>query len=120
MLPRQHRLIKRKDFEKIWEKGKSYFIKEIGFKVLKRDQTDQSKSASMDSRFAFIVSAKTVKKAVLRNKIKRRLREIIRKKLPEIKSGFDCIIIIRPGIEKLNYQEMKERVEKILTRLSLL
>ena len=112
MLPKQHRLTKRKDFEKIWKKGKSFFLKELGFKILKNN-LDHSK-------FGFIVSTKIAKKAVIRNKIKRRLREIIHKRLSQIKSSFDCIIVTRPGIEKLNYQEMEEKMEGILRKTGLI
>jgi ribonuclease P protein component len=112
MLPKYHRLTKRKDFERIWKYGKGFFVKEIGFKLLKNN---------LDCfRFAFIVSTKISKEAVVRNKIKRRLREIIHKRLPAIKSGFDCIVVTRSGIEKLSYREMEEKIEEILTRLSLL
>ena len=129
MLPRQHRLTKRKDFEKIWRYGKGFFIKELGFKILNNrsrrtqiaTQINAEKETSQElSRFAFIVSTKISKKAVIRNKIKRRLREIIHKKLPEIKPGFDCTIVTRPGIEKLSYQEMKEKMEGILGKLGLI
>jgi len=111
MLPRQHRLTKNKDFEKIWQKGKSFFIQEIGIKFL---------ANNLDySRFGLVVSNKVIKRAVSRNKLKRRLREIIRKKLPFIKKGIDCIILARQGIGGLSFKELEERIEFVLGKLNL-
>lgn len=112
MLPKQYRLTKNRDFEKIWQKGKSFFIKEIGIKFL---------SNNLDcSRFGMVVPNKIIKKAVLRNKVKRRLRDIIKSKLPFIKEGVDCIILARQGIGNLSFEELKNKVEAALRKLKLL
>lgn len=112
MLIREHRLTKQKNFERIWKYGESFFIREIGFKILKNDLGI--------SRFAFIVPNKILKKAVSRNRLRRCLREIVRKRLKGIKFGFDCLIIARPGIGELSYQELEEKIERILRKIKLL
>ena len=73
-----------------------------------------------DSRFGFIVSNKISKKAVERNKIKRRLRDIVRRSLSETKSGYDIIIEAKPGIEKLGYNEMKAGLLGLFKKAGLL
>ncbi|MCL4415901.1 MAG: ribonuclease P protein component, partial [Actinobacteria bacterium] len=50
-----------------------------------------------NSRFGFTVSKK-VGNAVIRNKIRRKLKEICRLNCSKIKKGFDVIIIARPAI----------------------
>lgn len=109
MLPKLYRLRGQKNFKTIAEKGRSIFLKEIGLKYLKNNLPY--------SRFAFIVSTKVEKKATFRNKIKRRLREIIQQNLKKIKPGFDILIITRPEIKNLNFWQIKEKLEKILGRL---
>lgn len=56
-----------------------------------------------------VVSAKVSKKAVLRNKIKRRIRDII-KDQPNRFRG--CKIIAGPGAVNLSYQNLKQEINK--------
>lgn len=103
MLPKKYRLVKKKDCEKVWRYGKSFFEEEIGFKALKNNLSA--------SRFGFIVGTKVSKKAVQRNKIKRQLREIIRSKIKSIKTGYDFLIIALPKILERDYWEIDKIIE---------
>jgi len=112
MLTKKNRLAKKKDFERVYRRGKSFFSREMGIKAIKNN---------LDvSRFGFVASLKVSKKAVERNRIKRRLREIVRKALPRLESGFDCVILTRPEIKELKYQELGERAMMILGRMGVL
>ncbi len=104
MLPKKHRLVKKKDFEKVWKNGRFFFKEAIGFKVLKNNLNI--------SRFGFVVGTKVSKKAVQRNKVKRQLREIIRSKIELIKLGYDFLIIALPKILEKDYWEIEEIVER--------
>ena len=65
-----------------------------------------------------LLSGKNVsKKANIRNKIKRRLRELVRRKIKEIKGGTDGVFIARPGLEKKDFQELEDAVDKIFKKL---
>jgi len=112
MLPKENRLKKNKDFEKVFKEGK-------GFKedllVLKK-----VKNNLKSSRFGFVVSKTFFKKASLRNKIKRRLRELVRIKLNEIKKGIDVVIIAKPGLETKDFQEIKEIVNKLFKKAKII
>lgn len=66
-----------------------------------------------DPKFAFIVSKKIDKRAVVRNKIKRILRNEVEKVLENIKSGFGVIIIAK----KNSIVEEKDEVNKEITGL---
>lgn len=112
MLPRLNRLKKRKDFEKIVA-VKRFFEEEILF--LKKIKNNLNYS-----RIGFIVSQKISKKAVIRNKIKRRLREIIRLNLPIIKEGYDFIFFTKKGIENKKFSELKEIIKKLLQKARLI
>ena len=48
-------------------------------------------------RFSVVVSKKTHKSAVGRNRIRRRLYEIIRHELPGVKSDIDVVVIVTSG-----------------------
>ena len=68
------------------------------------------------SRYGFSVS-KRVGKAVTRNKVKRRLREILR--IMPLKSGYDIVFIARPAATA-DYVSLKRTVEDLLSRARLL
>ena len=69
------------------------------------------------SRYGFSVS-KRVGKAVVRNRVKRLLREILR--LTPLKSGRDIIFIARPPAAVADYANLKKSVEDLLSRARLL
>jgi ribonuclease P protein component len=112
MLPKSHRLTKEADFQKIFRRGKFVPTPFCHFKF----RPNKLKV----SRFAFVISNKISKKSVLRHKIKRRLSEIVRLRLKEIKPGIDCLIIAQPPIKNKNYQELKKLIEKNFLKVGLL
>lgn len=69
------------------------------------------------SRYGFSIS-KRVGKAVIRNKVKRWLREILPKML--LKPGWDIIFIARPAAAAADYASLKKAVEGLLSRAGLL
>ena len=69
------------------------------------------------SRYGFSVS-KRVGKAVVRNRVKRLLREILRR-MP-LQSGWDIIFIARPAVAAADYAGLKIAVEALLSRAHLL
>lgn len=101
MLGKQHRLKKQKDFDAV-AKEQSFFE---DFLVLKK-----AKNNTDVSRFGFVVSSKVSKKAVIRNKIKRRLRNIIKEHMQSIEKGYDIVIFTKKGIEE-------EKIEQQLLTL---
>ena len=69
------------------------------------------------SRYGFSVS-KRVGKAVVRNRVKRRLREILR--LASLEPGWDIIIIVRPRAADTDYARLEKSVTGLLSRAQLL
>lgn len=112
MLPRENRLKNKKDFEKVFKKGEGFKQDFLFLKI--------SKNNLNFIRFGFVISKKISKKAIIRNKIKRRLSEIIRMDLPEIKKGWDGIIITSPGIETKGFEDLKENLENLFKKARLL
>jgi len=108
MLQKINRLTKKKDFESIFKSGKG---KKEKFLILRFKKNDLP-----ESRFAFVVSLKVSKKAVIRNKIRRRLSEAVRLDLDKIKKGHDFVFVALPGIENQSYEEIKKNVLKCLAQ----
>ena len=65
-------------------------------------------------RFGFIVS-KRIGNSVVRNRVKRRMREAVR--LTEVTRGWDAVLIARIGTENAGYYEIKRATGNLLRRL---
>lgn len=73
------------------------------------------------SRFAFVVPLKIEKKSTKRNKIRRKVYEILRHQYKFIKKGFDVLIILQdPGISKKKYSEIEKELKNTLKKAKLL
>lgn len=67
-------------------------------------------------RFAICVSKK-IGNAVTRNKIKRQIKDIIDKSNLLFKTNNDYVIIIRNEINNLNYNEIKESLISLISKV---
>jgi ribonuclease P protein component len=85
MLPKTQRIRKKKDFDRIFKIGKVKFA--TGY-VLKYAQNELDYS-----RFGIIVGLKVAKKAVVRNRIKRKIRGMLEACHSKIRPGFEIVII---------------------------
>jgi ribonuclease P protein component len=98
-----------RQFSLVYDKGKSWAGKEIVLKALPN---------ALDlSRFGFVVSRR-VGKAVVRNRIKRRLREITRQ--ISVPPGWDIIFIARVPAAGAEFKELETSVGKLLLRAGLI
>lgn len=70
------------------------------------------------SRFGFAVNSR-IGSAVRRNRIKRRLREIIRLQQESIQPGWDIVLIARQPIRSADYHEMETACARLLWRAQL-
>lgn len=112
MLPRKYKLKKENNFKKVFKQGKYYQEDFIKIRTLKNDLKI--------NRFGFIVGLKISKKSTQRNKIKRRLEEVIRLKLDQIKSGFDIVILVNQEITEKGYQEIEKTLINLFKKAKLL
>ena len=68
------------------------------------------------NRFGISVPTKTGK-ANIRNKIKRRIKNILDQNENYVHSTYDYVIIIRKRILELNYQEMNKQLISLITKI---
>lgn len=71
------------------------------------------------SRFGFAVNSR-IGNAVVRNRIKRRLREAVRLRMAEIRPGWDIILIARKPIRSADYHQIETACARLLRRAQLL
>jgi ribonuclease P protein component len=112
MLAKKHRLLADRDFSKLFAKGKSYGGRGLGLKV--------AANRSGINRIGFVVSTKVSKNAVDRNRIKRRLREIMRAELPSISTtSLDLAFMARSESLKMTFAELRASVHYLLEKAGL-
>ncbi len=73
-----------------------------------------------ETRFAFIVGARTAKKATERNKIKRHLRAVIAQQMNNLQRGFDCVVLTGPEIKGKSFQEVEVELVALLKKSGFL
>ncbi|MGB4439677.1 MAG: ribonuclease P protein component [Sedimentibacter sp.] len=70
------------------------------------------------NRFGF-TAAKKIKKAVSRNIIRRRLKEIVRLNEYNIKEGYDLIFMARVNATESDYKSLEKSYNKLIKRKNL-
>jgi len=111
MLPSKNRLTAAKDFARLFKARRCFRGQSIDLRVGANDQGTV--------RVGFAVGVKVAKRAVVRNLLKRRLREIIRKALPDVAPGHDLLFSAKAGSPELSFPELKESVSGLLARSGL-
>lgn len=114
-LRREQRLRSPRDFQRVRTQGRrvSGALLILGYAA--RAEPDPSGY----TRIGFSVSRR-IGGAVVRNRVKRRLREVMRRKLATIVPGYDLVITARPGAADARMETLEQDVRMLLTRARLL
>lgn len=109
MLPRRNRL-RSEDFEKIIKGGNFFPARFFSLRILKNNLNY--------SRFGIVVGGKVTRKAVARNKIRRRSYEIIRRSWNEIPGGLDVVFFAKKSALEADFDDLKEDILQIIKILN--
>ena len=114
-MQRRNRLSRSRDFDAVYRHGRSVSTR---FLTLYWFQRDESVG---DPRLGFAVP-KAVGNAVVRNRIKRQLREIVRERLQRVPSSNDYVLVVRAGLpeaaEARGHEWLTERVDEVLGKVA--
>jgi len=110
MLPRYQRLRDNRDFQRVYGGGKSWAHPLLALNVLPRPA---------GKRVGISVSKK-IGKAVQRNLVRRRLREVLRADLPCWRSGVDVVIVARAAASEAGFADLRAAVQELARRAHLL
>ena len=105
---RKYRLGGNKNYRYVYRRGKSYPSRNLVLIHLK----------GRELKFGFSVSGK-VGNAVTRNRIRRCLREDVRRMRTEVKSG-KYIIVARPSAKDVSHETLTREIRFLLSRAKLL
>ena len=74
-----------------------------------------------NSRVSIVVSKKVIKKAIGRNRIRRRLYEYMRQTIPKLDSTYDIVVIVTtPDFRVMSFLELEGIIDELLTKAGLL
>jgi len=99
-------------FEDTFKKGHVFKNDIFLLKCVKLENNEQ--------RFGITVSKKISKKAVIRNRLKRQIREIIKTELKNIQTGVHCTIVTQPTIIKLSYKEIEKKLLQVFKHAKII
>ena len=105
--PRRERLVRKKDFLRIYGEGRKYVGREFVCYVVR--QPGQGR------KIGFTVSRK-VGSAVVRNRVKRYLREVYRHCRPQFADNAQVVIVARPTSAALSYAGCRDVVRELLCK----
>ena len=129
MLPKKYRLPAflipqvLKKGKRISSKFINLFVCETSTLNLGKFNNPKNKNFSLlisSAWFAVIIPNKVSKKAVVRNKLKRQINEVIYANLPNYNNQISVIIMVKKGMLLDNFSSIKSEVEKILYQAGLL
>lgn len=109
MLKKVNRLAKSKDIQKAFARGRTFFNPLFTLKFI---------PGVKEKRFTVVVSTKVYKKAVDRNRLKRIIREHIRKNLDGFKPG-NYVIITKPLVARKEEPLVLKAAISILANLTI-
>jgi ribonuclease P protein component len=113
VLPKRHRLLLNKEFERTKKVGRRQTGPFFGVVTAEQDQP-------RDTKFGFVISRKIDKKATVRNRLKRLLCEAVGRLLPKIKSGYDVLFLAKRPLVRKDLGEIEKEVERMFRKVRLI
>jgi ribonuclease P protein component len=110
--PKTRRLTKPTEFDQVRESGRGQRGKFLVLSVLS--------VADVDRFRAGFVTSRAVGSAVVRNRIRRRLRAIVRKHQHEIRDDIWVVTIVRAGALAASYEQLEAEWLRLARRASIL
>ena len=112
-MQRNFRLTRSEDFKRVRRDGKSYAHPLVVLIAL-NSESDQPRVR------VGVAAGRTVGTAVIRNRTKRLLREVMRTLLPNIASNLDLILIARPGLASATLEDTHQAIDNLLKRAKII
>lgn len=109
-MQRQFRLRRSADFERVRSQGRSWYHSFLAISV--------APNMLSHNRYGFVASRR-LGSAVVRNRVRRILREVVRLSEPRLKTGFDITFVARNEIVTQPYSMIKDALDELFRRANL-
>ncbi|NLB53124.1 MAG: ribonuclease P protein component [Syntrophomonadaceae bacterium] len=105
MLGREFRITTTQEYNNIYKNGKKIPGRFIILYIMK-NHLDRN-------RYGFVTSVK-VGKAVIRNRIKRQLRDLVHRMDPSLPPGYDIVMIVRHHAGSAEYHQLEKDLSVVM------
>jgi ribonuclease P protein component len=116
---RRNRLSRSRDFDAVYRHGRSVSTRFLVLYAFEREEEGASRPGH--PRLGLAVP-KSVGGAVVRNRIKRQLKEIWRERIDGLPAGCDFVLVVRPGLpeaaEARGHEWLVDRVDEVLGKMN--
>lgn len=110
MLPKNLRIGSRLRVTHVFKKGRRVGSPYFQWRILP--------TRAAKTRFSLMVTKKVGKRAVDRNRARRRVYEAIAKNLPELpKTCYDVVVLLNPSVLEAPFQSLVMEVKRLMKRL---
>lgn len=109
MLPKARRLTRAKDFARLGTQGRSVFGPFLTMRVRNVEEKGP--------KVAFITSTKVFKRAVDRNRVKRRLRALVRDVFSEVPANVHILFIVKPEALKATKDLLLGEIRRLIAKI---
>src|SRR4051812_43773469 len=110
--PKSARLFRASEFQRVKHEGTSFHGKFIVLSVLKNVPNPEVRVG--------LITSRRVGGAVQRNRVRRRLREIVRKEIPRIAPGIWVTLVARQSAASASLQTLSAEWQQLARRSSIL
>lgn len=118
-LPKIHRLRRRQDFSKVYQAGLRRHTPNLTLRALRQPKAAPrsdlaAKKDLIPTCIGISIGLKVSKRAVIRNRIKRRIRSATQELLPHLAGGWQLVIIVKPGATQCSYGQFLQELKQLL------
>jgi ribonuclease P protein component len=118
--PKAARLTRASEFRRVKEQGQSFHGRFIVLNVLKIAEPSQSPSQPLQAARIGFITSRRVGSAVVRNRVRRRLRELARLKRPQLRDGVWLVLIARASAVQASFQALERDWSTLARRAAIL
>ncbi|SMG40963.1 ribonuclease P protein component [Paenibacillus aquistagni] len=108
---KQYRLKDRRDFSRVYRHGRSWANHQLVLYVFSRPEVEQFRVG--------ISASKKIGNAVVRNRMRRLIKEIMRQESDHIISHVDLVFIVRKGATEMDYDQLRKSVLHVCRKASV-
>ena len=112
LFPKTRRLTLTSEFARVRTEGQSLRGRLLILGFLRTERTERFQAG--------FVTSKRIGGAVVRNRVRRRLRDIVRTEQGRLQEGFWCVVIARPAAARASYRALKDEWLRLAERASIL
>ncbi|MFN7924114.1 MAG: ribonuclease P protein component [Bryobacteraceae bacterium] len=122
--PKAKRLLKRSDYQRVYEHGSRFTGPYFSMFFLRRDDTPANAAISSSVIPSSVIQGprtgfttpRALGKAVVRNRIRRRVREALRLEIPSVTAPVDIVFNPKRTALEAGFEDLRREVRRVLAK----